>query len=94
MKHTMTNLEATDEPYSSKFLILGNYALNSYFGNFVAKSLLILKNQQSKIILQENIFQEAQCNIIDVNTIDKTNLVVDINIWTLFFDGSKSQEGA
>jgi ribonuclease HI len=38
-------------------------------------------------------FQETQCNIIDVNTIDRTNLVIGANIWTLFFDGSKSQEG-
>jgi hypothetical protein len=43
--------------------------------------------------LKENIFQEDRCDIIDVNIVDKNTLVVDANIWTLFFDGSKSQEG-
>jgi len=32
--------------------------------------------------------------MIDVNIVDKANLVVVTNIWTILFDGSKSQVGA
>jgi hypothetical protein len=49
MKHTMTNLEEANEPSSSEFPILGNYALDSYFGNFVVESSLIPNDQQYEI---------------------------------------------
>jgi hypothetical protein len=34
IKHTAIDLEATNEPSSLEFLIFGNYALDSDFGNF------------------------------------------------------------
>jgi hypothetical protein len=34
MKHIVIDLEETNEPSSSEFPILGNYALDSNFGNF------------------------------------------------------------
>ena len=34
LKHTITNMEAPNEPSSMDFPILGNYSCDSYFGNF------------------------------------------------------------
>jgi hypothetical protein len=80
LKHIVTNLEAYNEPFSSKFPFFWNCARDSHLGNFFAKSLLIPDNQQSEIMLQENIFQETQFHIIDVNSIDKTNLAIGSKI--------------
>lgn len=51
-KHTITSLESPNEPSPNEFFILGNYTLDSFLGNFVAKTSLVLENQ-----MQENIFE-------------------------------------
>jgi hypothetical protein len=54
LKHTITDLEAPNEPYSSEFPILGNYSCDSYFRNFTACVSEIPLTQMSKLLLQEN----------------------------------------
>jgi hypothetical protein len=47
LKHTVTDLEATNEPSSYEFPILGNYSLDSDFGNFIAMTYEISVTQKS-----------------------------------------------
>jgi hypothetical protein len=44
MKHIVTYLEATNDPLSSEFPILGNYAIDSYFNNFIVETSDIPKS--------------------------------------------------
>lgn len=82
MKHIVTNIEATKEPSSFKFPSLGDYILDSDFGNFVFEVCLILEYQQSKNSKQHIIFQEAYSGIDDEHNMD---IIFGVdNIQTIF----------
>jgi len=62
----VTKIEAINEPTSLGCPILGNYASDSYFGNFIAQVSGILETQRSKITLQIDSCLEGK---------DRTNVV-------------------
>jgi hypothetical protein len=70
--------------------ILGNYCVDSFFGNFIAESSPFTdSSMQSEVV---NFSQTNSSKCIDFVS-DNLELVVNNEFWTLFFDGSKSNEG-
>jgi hypothetical protein len=69
---------------------LGNYCLDSFFGNFIVEwSLFADSCQQSELL------HTTQVGVINCTNLvsDNVNLDVNTNLWFLYFDGSKSSEG-
>jgi len=54
LKHTVSELEAPNEPSSTKFPMLGNYSYDSDFGKFQPCLSKVLFSQKSELPLQEN----------------------------------------
>jgi hypothetical protein len=109
LKHTVTDLETPNEPSSTDFPILGNYSCDSYFGNFAPLLSDVPLTQNSELIFQEKSVdtdrrhpfmpklgartcetrgREQETNKGNKNSDSRSQ------IWTLYFDGSKSQEGS
>jgi hypothetical protein len=90
MKFNVTDLVGKNEPDVFDSSIIGNYPVNSFFGNFVAEISPFQQNFGSEI---ENFFQTdfSHC----VNFVDNfVNTSVKYPFWKLYFDGSKSNDGA
>ena len=108
MKHTVTDLNDPNEPIMFSNSILGNFCFETFFGELEAEiSPYADSNEQSKILHTTNII-EPNCNIVEDCTKLYTNNckdlvsspcnfsleLIDPNIWTLYFDGSRNKEGA
>jgi hypothetical protein len=108
LKHIVTDLEAPNEPSSNEFPVLGNYSCDLDFGNFSPCSSEVLFSQKSKLSLHEDpeliepcnkpeqsFHAQSQQNEGQILKIDWDKRVPNFisKIWTLFFYGSKSQEG-
>lgn len=97
MQHMVTQLEAPNEPYASKFSILGNYTLDFFFGDFEAQHSFIPLDQNSKFSLTD-ITEEgtgtilASTSLSANDNIEFTNSTSDTKTWTIFIDASKSFE--
>jgi hypothetical protein len=63
LKHTVTDLEAFNEPSSTDFPILGNHSRDSNFDNFSPLSSDVPLTQNSKIIFQVNLWETAEESI-------------------------------
>jgi hypothetical protein len=108
LKHTVTDLESFNEPWSTDFPVLRNYSYNYDFGNFSTLSYDVPLTQKSKITFQVNLLVVAEetlfCQEPLLETIDKIGGEEEVSrhgesndfcsqVWTLYFDGSKSQQG-
>ena len=108
LKHTVTDLETLNETSSIDFPILGNYSYESYFRNFTPLLSDIPLTQNSKIIFQDessmptigSLFCQNPMLGLVKEKIGEQNIGDErerrdchSQIWTLYFDGSKSQEG-
>lgn len=88
LKHIVTKIEGDNELVAFNNNIIDNYSAESFLGNFKAHESPFLDNV---VISQvENFLQidASECK----NFINK--LVVNTLFWTLYFDGSKSNNGA
>ena len=102
MKHTVTELHDPSEPVLFSDCIMGNYMYELGFGNFMAESSTLSENnQQSEICNVTAISPNCSLKetISDVNNVNNVNIIeskviVHSPIWTLYFDGAKSKEGA
>ena len=109
LKHTVTNLEALNEPSLTYFPVLGNYSYEFYFGNFAPLSSDVPLTQNSEMTFQVNLLASTKERIFYQNplsgAVDKEDEGEKITrheevtkffsqVWTLYFDGSKSQEGS
>jgi ribonuclease HI len=102
-------MEAPNEPASTDFPILGNYSCDSYFGNFPPLISNVLLTQNSELSFQEKSLMPTYDSLFCQNSVPgqakgkggqhNVNNGEGRNdfhscIWTLYFDGSKSQEGS
>ena len=87
-KYIVTDLEGENEAIAYNSNIIGNYSVDSFLGNFNAHISPYLEN--SVVSQVENFSQtdDSKC----VSFLD--NLVNTSLFWKLYFDGSKSNEGA
>ena len=89
MKHTIIDLEAPNEPIM--FInILGNYFFDTFFRDFPVEQSLVPES-----VILELMFCDHKLAPRD----DERASMVPQNqkkedLWTLYFDGSKSKEGA
>jgi hypothetical protein len=105
----VTDLETPNEPSSTDFPILGNYSCDSYFGNFSPLLSDVPFTQNSELFFQEkssipmrdtlfcqNSTLELAKQEVGEQEVNKGNENSDSHsqIWTLYFDRSKSQEGS
>ena len=107
LKHTVTDLETPNEPSSTDFPILGNYSCDSHFENFSPLLSNVPLTQNSKVIFQEEppipIEEFLFCHNLTLGLVEEEIGEQNIGdgkersdcctqIWTLYFDGSKSKE--
>jgi hypothetical protein len=108
LKHTVTDLETLNEPSSTNFPMLGNYSRDSHFRKFspllsdvpLTQNYEMVFQEKSLIPTEDTLFcQEPVLDItkqtIGEKEINKGEEKGDFRsqIWTMYFDGSKSQEG-
>jgi hypothetical protein len=89
--------------------MLGNYSCDSYFRNFSAPSSDVPLTQNCKIIFQEEVsmtvgetlfYQESVLEIIElIGDNEESDIKEEYDkfrpqFWTLYFEGSKLQEGS
>ena len=88
MKHTIIEIDESNEPVLFADTIMGNYMADSFFGNLEAEiSEIPDSNQQSEICH----FSQAPA---EIPIPDTPHLDLNDGCWSLYFDGSKSKEGA
>ena len=90
MKHTVTKLEAPNEPVMFINMILGNYFFDTFFEGFPMEESPIPDNVVSELLFHTH--EPTPRDEIQVLTIPELNKREDF--WTLHFDGSKTKEGA
>jgi hypothetical protein len=85
LKHTMTDLNDPNEPFVTSTNSFETQGMNTFFGNFMTEiSSITDPGQQSEVTAY------TQTPSLS-NTPSTAN---DAQIWSLYFDGSKSREGA
>jgi hypothetical protein len=109
LKHTITDLKTLNEPLSPDFPVLGNYSCDSYFRNFSPLSSNVPLTQKSEMIFREELpttIEETlfcQDPALEITELaggkEKSNREGEADtcfpqVLTLYFDGSKSQEGS
>jgi hypothetical protein len=109
LKHTVIDLEALNEPSSTYLPVLGNYSCDFNFRNLSPLSSNVPLTQNSEMDFQVNIlvvveetlfFQEPLLETPDKisreEEISRNGEVDDSRsqVWMMYFDGSKSQEGS
>jgi hypothetical protein len=109
LKHIATDLESLNEPSSEDFPMLGNYSCDSNFGNFSPLSSDVPLTQNSEMTFQENVLTTAKetllCQEPLLEITEKIGGEEEVRrqgevdgflslVFTLYFDGSKSQEGS
>jgi len=92
MKHMVIELEGKNEPISFTHTSLGNYFLEVNHGCYATQPSSIQTNEHSKL-LHYTRTETNDCTIVELDRFCFTNPILDINIWALFFNGSKSWEG-
>jgi hypothetical protein len=103
-KHTVTDLEALNEPSSTDFPMLGNYSHEFDFFNFSPLPYDVPLTQKSEMTFQENVSTTTEetlfCQEPLLETPDETRGKGEVSkhektndsrsqVWTLYFDGSK-----
>lgn len=88
MKYTVTNIEGRNEPVAFTNNIIGNYSAESFFGSFNAQRSPFPDNVVVSQIEKSSQTDASKC----VDVVDK---ILDNSLfWNLYFDGSKSEDGA
>jgi len=88
MKYTIIDLERSNEPIAFTNNIIGNYLAKSFLGSFNAQRSPFPNDD---VVSQIDNFSQTNSSKC-VNTVDK---ILDNSLfWTLYFDGSKSEDGA
>jgi len=87
-KYIVTELEGNNEAITYNSSIIGNYSVDSFLGNFNAHISPYLENSFVSQVENFSQIDESKCfNFLDSPV--NTSL-----FWKLYFDGSKSNEGA
>jgi ribonuclease HI len=87
LKYTVTDLNDPNEPFVPSVNALENQGMNTFFGNFVAEiSTIADPNQQSEISVCTQVMTSN-------HTVNIVHSYENDEIWSLYFDGSKSHEG-
>lgn len=89
MKHTVTKLEAPNEPIMFINTILGNYCFNTFVGDFPAEESPVPKNVISELMF----YDHEPTPRDDEQTLTTPENEKKEDSWTLYFDGSKTKEG-
>ena len=93
MKQTMTDLDDSNESVSFFSNQIEHFTFNTFFGDFLANvSPMENVQKQSHITHLTSVpFSSTMVhNVYNVNT----NFRIEPFIWNLFFDGSRSKDGA
>lgn len=88
MKYIVTNLEGSNEPIVFANNIIGNYSVESFLGSFNAQRYPFPNNT---LVYQIEFFSQTDASKC-VNLVDKISN--NSLFWTLYFDSSKSKDGA
>jgi len=91
MKNIVTDFNDPNEHELFNNSILGNFCLDTFFQDFTTNIYSLAKSKQQYELHPCTQIVEPNCNIVDSKN---TNLDLDINLWTLYFYSSKSNEGA
>jgi hypothetical protein len=109
LKHTIIDLETLNEPSSTDFPALGNYSCDFNFGNLSPHSSEVPLTQNYEMIFQNKLptvaeetlfYQEPALEITkQTGGEEESDKKEEANrktpqVWTLYFDGSKLQEGS
>ena len=87
-KYIVTELEGENEPVAYNNSIIGNYSVDSFLGNFNAHTSPYLEHY---VLSQVKKFSQTDISKC-INFLDRH--VNQSLFWKLFFDASKSNEGA
>jgi hypothetical protein len=87
MKHNVIDLDGENEPVYFSNSTVGNYSIDSYFGNFNVQVSPFKPTDQSSEIENLSQIDFSHCN----NFVDN---FVNYPFSKLYFDGSKSNDGA
>jgi hypothetical protein len=109
LKHMVTAKETLKEPSSTNLFVLGSYSYDSYFRNFpplpydapLTQNYEMVFEEKFLISTEETLFcQDAMLEMTrqktgekEINEKEETTSFCS-QIWTIYFDGSKSQEGS
>lgn len=88
MKHTVIEFGSDNELVAFNNNIIGNYSTGSFLGNIKAHQSPFLDNAITSHIKNLSYTNSSKCKIF----VKKP--VVNTIFWTLYFDGSKSNDGA
>ena len=108
MKHTVTDLNDTNEPVMFNHSILGNFYFETFFSELEEEICTYADSNEQSELLQITQTDEPHCTILeDCTNVDTNNSseivpipcgfaleLTDLNIWNLYFDGSRNKEGA
>jgi hypothetical protein len=84
LKYTVTDLNDPNEPFTTAVNTIEAQGMNTFFGNFMTEISSITDPEQ-----QSEISAYTQMTTLK----SKPNIVDDEEIWSLYFDGSKSGKG-
>lgn len=87
MRHTTNEFEGDNEPVSFNNNIIGNYSAESFLGKFKAYDSPFLDNVVASQIENFSQTYDSKCKSFVNKPVDNTLF------WTLYFDGSKSNNG-
>jgi hypothetical protein len=89
MRHMGTELESRKKLINYSHKKLGNCFLEDEHDFYTVHPSSIKEDEYSKL-LHFTQTGEKHCNIIEVDNFCFNNSILGTDIWTLFFDGSKS----
>lgn len=89
MKYTITHLDDLNEPTIFINSILGNNSFDSFFGNFTTETLPYSNVSDQYELLECTRIPISICTKLNNNN---CNIDVNKNVWSLHFDGSKTNE--
>ena len=89
MKHTITKLDAPNEPIMFINTILGNYCFDTFFGDFPTEESSVPKNAISELMFYDH--ETTPGDDEQTAIVLETEKKEDFR--TLYFDGSKTKEG-
>ena len=88
MKNTITKLDEHNESINFTQSILGNYFLETSLNCYNVEELIPKKDTQSEL-LQFTQTGDNDCTIVGLNDNLLSNINLDTNFWSLYFDISK-----
>ena len=94
MKNTITGLNDTNEPVMFSTSIIGNFCFETFFGELnVELSPNVNSYKQSELLHSTQII-EPHYTLVDIISTDCSVEPTNPNLWSLYFDYSRSNDGA